>query len=204
MSVVATFLGIAMASTPIAVSGDVTPFDRALSFTLHWEGGYVNHPADSGGATNMGITQAVYATFRQQSGLPAKDVRNISRGEVAMIYRERYWNALDLDRYHGILALVLFDTAVNFGVGRTRAFLRLMAPGAKSPLIGGPDLSPLMKAGFQTEVAALAFQVIGMRRAWRYQRVIEAPSQEVFLRGWLRRDEALDALVRSQLGVLPL
>ena len=35
-------------------------FDRALSLTLRYEGGYVNHPKDPGGATNKGVTQKVY------------------------------------------------------------------------------------------------------------------------------------------------
>ena len=35
-------------------------FVAALPFVLRWEGGFVNHPNDPGGATNAGVTQAVY------------------------------------------------------------------------------------------------------------------------------------------------
>jgi len=31
-----------------------------LPFVLQWEGGYVNDPQDSGGATNRGVTYATY------------------------------------------------------------------------------------------------------------------------------------------------
>jgi lysozyme family protein len=42
-------------------------FDACLAFTLREEGGYVDDPADPGGATNMGIT---LATYRQWSDNP--------------------------------------------------------------------------------------------------------------------------------------
>ena len=48
------------------------------------EGGYVNHPKDPGGANNFGITQSVYETFRNRSGLPIRFVKLIS---VSTIHR---------------------------------------------------------------------------------------------------------------------
>ena len=35
-------------------------FKDCLSLLLSHEGGYVNHPEDPGGRTNLGVTQAVY------------------------------------------------------------------------------------------------------------------------------------------------
>ena len=32
-------------------------FDECLKLVLHHEGGYVNHPKDPGGETNMGVTK---------------------------------------------------------------------------------------------------------------------------------------------------
>lgn len=42
-------------------------FAEALPFILKEEGGFVNDPADSGGATNKGITQTTYDTHRKLS-----------------------------------------------------------------------------------------------------------------------------------------
>ncbi|MFC0282395.1 glycosyl hydrolase 108 family protein [Camelimonas abortus] len=39
-------------------------YKEALSAVLKHEGGYVNHPADPGGATNRGVTQRVYDAER--------------------------------------------------------------------------------------------------------------------------------------------
>ena len=35
-------------------------FDECLQIILHHEGGYVNHPKDPGGETNLGVTKRVY------------------------------------------------------------------------------------------------------------------------------------------------
>ena len=52
-------------------------FDRSLPLVLANEGGYVNHPADRGGATNKGVTQASFDVYRGTLGKPRDDVRNI-------------------------------------------------------------------------------------------------------------------------------
>jgi lysozyme family protein len=66
-------------------------FERALEFTLRWEGGYVNHPSDPGGATNRGITQVTYDQWRTQKRLPTREVRLIEEHEVRSIYWQYYW-----------------------------------------------------------------------------------------------------------------
>ena len=58
-----------------------------------FEGGYSNHPADRGGPTNMGITQA---TLSEYLGRPASvdEVRSLSRAQAVAIYRSRWrWSA---------------------------------------------------------------------------------------------------------------
>ena len=35
-------------------------YDKCLETILHHEGGYVNHPKDPGGETNLGVTKRVY------------------------------------------------------------------------------------------------------------------------------------------------
>jgi lysozyme family protein len=66
-------------------------FNQALQFTLGWEGGFSNHPNDSGGATNFGITQATYNRYRRNRKLPNQSVRLIRRHEATDIYHAYYW-----------------------------------------------------------------------------------------------------------------
>lgn len=103
-------------------------YERALAFVLRWEGGFVDHPQDPGGATNMGITQATYDAWRRSRGLPTRSVREIAREEVETIYRTRYWEPLPA-RYAEkdlALALALFDYAVNSGLGAARKALAVV------------------------------------------------------------------------------
>src|SRR5215212_9684838 len=90
-------------------------FQASLPFILRWEGGYVNHPADPGGATNKGVTQRVYDDWRVRRGMPARDVRQIMDDEVHAIYEAGYWTPPHCDLLPRPLDLVQFDTAVNMG-----------------------------------------------------------------------------------------
>ncbi len=71
-------------------------FDRALALVLDLEGGFVDHPRDPGGATNLGITRATLAKAR---GRPVSvvDVKALTRAEAGTIYRRLYWNAVKAD-----------------------------------------------------------------------------------------------------------
>lgn len=98
---------------------EIDQFRRALDTVLVSEGGYVNHPKDPGGPTNRGVTQAVYDDYRRSIGKPPVDVRQISMGEVATIYRRRYWDLIKGDALPPGLSYVVFDGAVNSGVARS-------------------------------------------------------------------------------------
>jgi lysozyme family protein len=69
-------------------------FAASLAAVLVHEGGYVNDPRDPGGATNKGVTQAVYDDWRRIRSLPRRTVEAINAYEVGAIYRKLYWNAL--------------------------------------------------------------------------------------------------------------
>jgi hypothetical protein len=88
-------------------------FDKALSFVLSWEGGYSNDPNDAGGETNFGISKRAY---------PNEDIKNMTMDRAMEIYRNDYWNACNCDDLPYPLDMVIFDTAVNMGVGRAKSF----------------------------------------------------------------------------------
>lgn len=155
----------------------------ALKFTLRWEGGYVNHPADPGGATNKGVTKAVYDRYRTAKGLDLTDVRNITDDEVHDIYENGYWRrakcpdlAIDLDT-------VQFDTAVNMGVGRAVKFMQksvgCAADGAWGPItaaaVASCDPGPTLQKYCDT------------REAFYEGLVRRRPKMKVFMKGWMNR-----------------
>ena len=101
-------------------------FENCLRFVLQYEGGFVNHPADPGGATNLGITRATLARWRNRP-VSIAEVRTLTRDEAAAIYRAHYWNAIGGDLLPAGVDLIGFDIAVNMGVGRAKAWLSATA-----------------------------------------------------------------------------
>jgi len=89
-------------------------FERAMEFVFRWEGGYINDPDDPGGETHWGISKRAY---------PMLDIKDLTRDEARDIYRSSYWERAGCGALPWPLNLVVFDTAVNMGVGRARDFL---------------------------------------------------------------------------------
>ncbi|KQV78162.1 glycoside hydrolase family 108 protein [Rhizobium sp. Root1220] len=114
-------------------------FPRSLAKTLIHEGGYSNHVADPGGATMRGITQRVYDEYRRSIGLGPLPVKNISTSELQAIYRKRYWNLAKCDKLARGVSYVVFDGAVNSGVGQSVKWLQraLQAMGLYQGAIDG-------------------------------------------------------------------
>ena len=60
-------------------------WEKSLEVILHHEGGYVNHPKDPGGETNMGVTKRVYEDFGG-----TKDMKDLTHEDVEPIYKKNY------------------------------------------------------------------------------------------------------------------
>lgn len=93
-------------------------FKPSLAAVLRSEGGYVNDPHDSGGATNYGITQKTFTRWLSKKGKLNNDVRNITSFQVAAIYLEEYWVPEGCNDLPYGLDYAVFDFAVNSGVFR--------------------------------------------------------------------------------------
>ena len=56
-------------------------FEHCMEMLLKHEGGYVNHPSDSGGITNLGITKRTYDEFHgtnmDEEGMRALTVEDV-------------------------------------------------------------------------------------------------------------------------------
>lgn len=100
--------------------------ELALKFTLKWEGGYVNHPNDPGGPTNMGITlgsaKAFHLDINKDGIVDEEDIKNLSLEDVTKVYKEKYWDVVSCDYYDWDFAIALFDTAVNCGPARANVW----------------------------------------------------------------------------------
>lgn len=93
----------------------MSAFDQAFDILIGHEGGYVNDPNDPGGETKYGISKAAY---------PDVDIADLTEDQAKAIYKSDYWDKLSLDTAAPQLALIVFDAAVNNGVGAATKFLQ--------------------------------------------------------------------------------
>lgn len=152
--------------------------DRALTTVLKWEGGYVNHPKDPGGATNMGITLKTLEGWRGAPVTP-EDVKALTHDEAEAIYRARYWAACRCEALEFPVALMVFDAAVNHGPGRAARLLQealgVTVDGAIGPVTLGAAQAK-DPAALATEIAARRMVLYGSLKTFR-----------TFGLGWSRR-----------------
>src|SRR6185312_5931486 len=167
-------------------------FDEALRFTLREEGGYVDDPRDRGWATNRGVTQATYDSWRGSHGLGAQNVRLMSDGEVSDLYRERFWDAGHCGELPLSLAIAHFDWCVNHGPHGALKTLQ-QALGVEADGIWGAATA---SAAARSAPSAYP-RYDALRRQWYLRRVAGAPDQAAFLRGWLRRVDRLDTYIEG-------
>lgn len=148
-----------------------TRFDRAFEILLGHEAGFVDNPADPGGATKYGISARAY---------PDLDIRNLSVEAAKAIYRRDYWNRVCGDILPPGLALLLFDAAVNAGVDQAVRWLQRAAAVREDGQLGPVTLAAAREPG-----VALAFHRI------RVQAMTRMPGWGSFGRGWAVRLAAL-------------
>lgn len=158
-------------------------FAACLAFTLKYEGGYVDHPADPGGATNLGVTRATLAKWRGAPVTKAQ-VKALTREEAARIYRRFYWEPAGGDHLPPGVDAVVFDWAVHSGPRRSlRALQKVLALNADGA--PGPALArALVYADAAQTIASLCRE----RRAF----LARLKGFRVFGRGWSRRVDALE------------
>lgn len=171
--------------------------DDLIDEVIAREGGYSNHPADRGGPTRWGVTQAV-ARAHGYTG----DMRAYPRDEAASVYRRLYWLRPGFDRVAELapaLAAELFDTGVNMGPAVAAGFLQRALNALNRGAADYPDVPVDRQIGAATLAALRAFlarrgaggeavllKAVEALQGERYLKLAEQrPANEAFLYGWL-------------------
>lgn len=159
-------------------------FERAHAFSAAWEGGYVFHPADPGGETNLGVTKTVWQAWCQQCSLPVKPMKALTMADVLPLYEARYWKPLAAT-LKWPLSAAIYDMSVNHGVGDGKPFDEGgHEQGATWMLWRAYQIAP---HGSPLELALAAC----MAREEFYRAIVRRnPTQQVFWKGWMRRVNA--------------
>ena len=157
-------------------------FERALKIILRHEGGYVNHPKDPGGMTNLGVTKRTLEGWLKRPVSEA-EMRALTPATVAPIYRENYWNAVKADAIPPALALCVFDFGVNAGPGRAIRLLQATVGAAQDGRIG-PGTLQAVSAYVARNGERQAVEAYQEARRDYYRSL---GTFKTFGKGWLRR-----------------
>ena len=172
--------------------------DELIDELIEREGGFVSHPADRGGPTRYGITEAVARAHGYAGAM-----NQLPRDEAAAIYRRLYWLRPRFDQVAERaprVAAELFDTGANMGPAVAATFLQRALTALNRGGKDFPDLVPDGRIGPATMAALDAFlkargalggETVMLRalealQGERYLRLAEKrPANEAFLYGWL-------------------
>ena len=95
----------------------ISNWKQAFEQMLKSEGGFVNHPSDPGGMTNLGVTKATWENWVGRESDEA-EMRGLTPEKVEPLYKKKYWDAVRADELPVGLDYLMFDFGVNAGPGR--------------------------------------------------------------------------------------
>ena len=150
----------------------MSTFDDAFANTIGLEGGFVDNPADPGGATRYGVTERVarkWGYTGPMQDLPLATAQSIAKSE--------YWDPFQCGQFTPLVAVQVFDIAYNGG--DVVRWLQ-QASGAVVDGVLGPKTI--------TAVNLTNPRVMVMRLlAYRLQYLTDLDIWSNFGRGWARR-----------------
>jgi lysozyme family protein len=154
----------------------MSDFKECLDLVLKSEGGFVNHPSDPGGMTNLGVTKRVWEEYTGHEA-DEKEMRSLTPEKVAPLYEQRYWRQCGDGLPRGLNFLV-FSMGINSGTGRSIKLLQ-QSLGCVADGSIGPKTRELISS---SDVAKLIAKFSETRR--EFYRSLNKPA---FEKGWLSR-----------------
>ena len=151
-------------------------FKECLDLVLKSEGGWVNHPSDPGGETNLGVTKRVWEEY---VGHPVESLKKLTKEDVAPLYELKYWRPCYGEVLPRGLDFVVFSMGVNAGPGRSVKLLQ-QSIGCVPDGVIGPTTRGLISS---SNPATLIAKFSESRR--EYYRALK--TFPIFGRGWLSR-----------------
>lgn len=157
-------------------------FDKFAPLLKKLEGGFVNDPADKGGATNMGVTLRTYrAIFGKEKTV--EDLKHISDGEWTTIMKTLYWDVARCDEIENqSIAELIADWLVNSGTRMIKAIQE--EAGVDADGIVGPKTLAAINGANQR---CLHCKILVRRRKFYSRIIVVDPSQKKFEKGWNNR-----------------
>ena len=155
-------------------------FDKCFDMLLTHEGGFVNHPEDPAGATNLGVTKG---TMQQYLGrhVSMGEMKALTPEDVKPIYKKLYADKVRFDDLPSGLDWAVLDWAVNSGTGRAAKALQKLVGAKQDGAIGPKTLQAVMNY----DPAELIDKLHDTRQKF-YENLSHF---KTFGKGWTRRNE---------------
>ena len=119
-------------------------WDACFAMVIKHEGGFVDHPKDPGGMTNLGVTKAAWEAYLGHS-VTEENMRALTPFIVKPFYKAMYWNKIKGDDLPSGVDYAAYDLAVNSGIGRAAKYLQQIAGVTVDGAIGPRSLEAIKK-----------------------------------------------------------
>ena len=168
---------------------DDIDFQPILMNTLKLEGGYT---VDNGKPTNYGVRQDVYDAYTKANKLPSKSVKELQFGDVKEFYKKEYFDKSAKDLSSRSTKGLVFDYAVNAGVGKAVSDLQSIVGTKADGIIGKKTKVAVEKYIKKNGEDALRTELTN-RRMQHYQNLLISNPEKYqkYEKGWFNRMENL-------------
>lgn len=204
------------------MSGTTSPtigasrFDIAFAKVDQIEAGFVNNPADRGGATNHGVSLRFLVAegkidanhdgfadydLNMDGDIDIADIKALTVADAKALFKRCFWDRLGCDALPAPLDAAVFDQGVNGGCVAAIKLLQSAISTTLTKRLGnpttiradgviGPATMKALKFVLVQPAAGMSALLVAYRAAAadRYREIVAVdPSQSRFLNGWLRR-----------------
>lgn len=149
-------------------------FDEAFHKLLGHEGGFSDHPNDTGKATMWGVTERVARADGYEGHM-----LNFPLDHAKRIYRKQYWDKIRAEELPPALRYAVFDAAVNSGPPQAIRWLQKAVGVAEDGIVGPQTLMAARAANPDFAIR----RMLGIRLAF----MASLGNWPAFSRGWARR-----------------
>ena len=163
----------------------------ALALVLKSEGGFVNHPSDPGGMTNLGVTKKVWEAWVKHP-VDEAEMRALTPELVTPLYKARYWDSCKCDDLPRGVDYAVFDSAVNMGPGRAAKLLQAALGVTADGSIGRATIAAATAAD---PVELLEAFSLGKEAFYK-----SLPTFATFGKGWLNRVAHVQDAAEQMMG----
>jgi lysozyme family protein len=129
-------------------------WEDCFKMVLQHEGGFVDHPKDPGGMTNLGVTRSAWQGYLNRDVTEA-EMRALTPDVVKPFYKSMYWDKIKGDQLPSGVDYAAYDLAVNSGTGKAAKFLQEIAGVTADGVIGPKSLEAIKTCDPEQTIDAL-------------------------------------------------